>query len=292
MTIHHGRGAGVTRREILVRTLQAGAYAAPVVLSSVAPAAHIAAATPAPMLCTQPVTFLQDAILLGVSPGASFTVYAQPSNAATAGAIGTFAADARGVAMGVFALPPVDTSVVTSVMLSVYLAGTAPPDPAAATFTSRLVMGLACRAGSARATAAMLAKVVQEPTTAACTSGTLNQWQELIDVNVINATPGALYDVYLQAANGVGGAVKAGTMLVNGQGNGGAILSVTVGTTGGAPTGVTVSAVPAGAPPTPATFITPAAPTGDVTTSGLFTLSCAGVVTGASVTGPRLLAVH
>lgn len=283
--------AGWSRRELLKRTLRVGAYAAPVVLSTTLPAAPIAAATPAPALCTQPVAFLQDAILLGVAPGSAYTVYAQLSNAGAPSAIGTFTADALGVAAGVFPLS-LDTSAVTSVTLSVFLTGTAPPAPPAATFVSTLVTALACTAGGGRAASRLLARVVQEPTAAACGSGTLNQWQELVDVNLVNATATTAYDVYIQAYNGLTGFAKAGTLTTNAQGNAGGVLPVTIATAVGAPTAVTVNIVPAGAAPTSATFTAIAAPTGSLITSTLLTVSCAGAVTSFSVANPQLLAVR
>jgi hypothetical protein len=71
-----------------------------------------------------------------------------------------------------------------------------------------------------------------------------NQWRELVDIVLANAGTSLSYDVSIQADDGTGGTIMAGTFAVNGQGNGGAILPVVIGTTGGAPTSVTVSAVP------------------------------------------------
>lgn len=308
-------GHALTRREALKRALKAGTYAAPAILS-VSVVAPVAAATPAPtqtstptpvpaatpaptptpvpaVLCTQPVTFFQDALLLGVFPGAVFDLYAQASNAATATRLGALTADRLGVATGIFTLR-LDTSAAASVALSVYLVGTAPPAPPAATFVSALVAALACTAGGPRTAAQLVAKVIQEPTATACGLGVLNEWQEVVDVNLVNAAAGAAYDVYVRPSNIVGGAfVKAGTLpATNGQGNTGAILPVTIATTGGAPSAVTINLVPIGLPATPASYTFTATPTGDPATSTLRTVSCAGAITPASGSRPILLAVR
>lgn len=289
--MHHEPPAGLSRRALLRRTLATGAYTAPAILS-LSVVSPVAAATPAPGACSQPVAFLQDAVLLGVAPNVPFDLYAQPAGSPTASKIGSFKTDDFGVAMGVFALAPQNTSVVTSVTLSVFLTGTAPPAPSSATFVSPLVASLACTQGGPRAAAALFATVVQEPTTLACTVGPLNQWQERVDVELVNAQLNATYDIYVQANTGTGGAVKAGSVTTNGQGNGAATLAATVGTTVGNPGMVTVTAVPAGAPATPASFTFTAAPTGNAATSTLFTLSCSGTVTSQSVTKPLLIGVH
>ena len=187
--------------------------------------------------------------MLNVFPGSIYNVYAQPNTAPAPTLVGTMTADAEGVAPGAFALTaPFGTTTVT---LSVYLTpgGGAPPAPAAATFVSPLAGTLACTlAGQvlpvAAVTPRLLAKVVQEQT--GCPAGAPANWSEVVDVIVANLVPAAVYDVYIQANNGTGGFVKAGSVTTNGQGNGGGILTVGVGTTGGAPTGVTVDVVPAG----------------------------------------------
>src|SRR5262245_7599270 len=84
----------LSRREIICRALRTGAYTAPVILAASAPSLVAAQITPAPTLCTQPVAFQQDAILLVVAPGASFDVYFQPNTAPAPTRVGSFTADA------------------------------------------------------------------------------------------------------------------------------------------------------------------------------------------------------
>ncbi len=292
-----GRRQDITRREAMGRALRTGVYAAPVLLSASALAERVGAASPPPVptiACgVAGVAFAQDALLLNVAPGSVYTVYAQPNTAPAPAAIGTLTADAEGVAAGAFALTaPFGT---TSVTVSVYLTpgGGAPPGPAAATFVSPIAGTLACTAAGqvvpvTAATARLLAKVVQEQT--GCPAGAAGTWGEVVDANVANGTPGSAYDVYIQANNGTGGFVRAGSVTTNGQGNGGAILTASVGTTGAAPTGVTVVAVPAGGSPTAAGALTfAAAGTGSAATSSLFTVSCAGAIT--SLSAPRALLI-
>jgi hypothetical protein len=294
-----GRRDDITRREAMGRALKAGVYAAPVLLSASALAERVGASPPpVPAIAcgTAGLAFSQDALLLNVAPASAYTVYAQPNTAPAPAPIGTITADAEGVAAGVFALAaPFGT---TSVTLSVYLTpgGGAPPGPAAATFVSPIAGTLACTiAGQVlpvtAVTARLLAKVVQEQT--GCPAGAAGTWSEVVDANVANGTPGATYDVYLQANNGTGGFVRAGSVATNGQGNGGGILTVAVGTTGAAPTGVTVVAVPAGSAPTAAGGLTfAAAGTGSATTSSLFTVSCAGTITSLSAPKALLIGVR
>ena len=305
MTIEQGRqgqrgAGGITRRAAMGRALRAGAYAAPVLLAASPLAPRVGAATPPPgptIACgAAGLAFVQDALLLNVAPGSAYNVYAQPNGAAAPAMIGTFAADAEGVAAGAFAIAaPFGT---TSVTVSVYLTpgGGAPPGPAAASFVSPIAGGLACTmAGQvlpvAAVTPRLLAKVVQEQT--GCPAGAAGTWSETVDANVANLMPNAGYDVYIRANNGTGGFVKAGSVATNGQGNGGAILTVAVATTGGAPTGATVVVVPTGSAPTAAGALSfAAAPTGSATTSSLFTVSCAGTITALSAAGPLLLGVR
>lgn len=276
---------GLTRREMLTRTLKAGAYSAPVLLAVSIPTGVAAQqVTPPPVPCVQPVTFFQDAILLNVAAGASFGLYAQANTATTPTLLGTITADGFGVAIGAFPVT-LDTNAVTSVTTSVFLAGTAPPAPPAATFTSTLVTAFACTAGGPRATARLLAKVVQEQTGAGATS-----WRERVDVAILNAAPNTAYAVTIQpnTVSG-GGAVAAGSLTTNAQGNAGGVLDVNV-TTTGQPAAVVVQAVGAGG----AAALTPftAAPTGNLATTTLLTVSSAGVVTGFSLTPPTLLAIR
>jgi hypothetical protein len=302
MTSDPGQRGGVTRREAMARALKAGAYAAPVVLSASALAGRVGAATPPPgpaIACgTTGLAFIQDALLLGVFPGTAFDVYAQPNTVATAAKVGSFTADAEGVAAAVFALPLVGGAQIpfgtTSVTVSVNLAGSA---ATVASFVSPIAGALACTtAGTtlpvAGLTPQLLAKVVQEQT--GCPGGVAGAWKELVDVNVVNIVPNASYDVYIRPNNGTtGGFVPAGTLTTNAQGNAGAVLSVVAATTGAAPTGVTVNVVPAGMPATAAGALTFAAgPTGNPTTSSLFTVACTGTITSQTVSTPLLIGVR
>jgi hypothetical protein len=300
MTSAQGQRGGLTRREAMARALKAGAYAAPVLLSASALAGHVGASPPpGPSIAcgTTGLSFVQDALLLGVFPGTAFDVYAQPNTAAAPIRIGSFAADPEGVAAGVFALPLAGGAPIafgtTSVTVSVNLAGSA---ATVASFVSPIAGMLACTSGAtlpvASLTPRLLAKVIQEQT--GCPAGGTTAWRELVDVNIVNASPSASYDVFLLANNAVGGAyVPAGTIATNGQGTGGAVLTTSVATTGGAPTAATVTVVPSGSLPTVAGALTfPVAPTGNATTSSLFTVSCAGAVTSQSVPKPFLIGVR
>jgi hypothetical protein len=306
MTSEREHRGGLTRREAMARALKAGAYAAPVVLSAGALAGHVGASPPpGPAIAcgTTSLSFVQDALLLGVFPGSTFNVYAQPNTVPTPFLIGTLIADAQGVAPGSFSLPlpggvPIPFGT-TSITLSVYLTpgGGAPPaPPAAPTFSSPVAGTLACTSGAtlpvASLTPRLLAKVIQEQT--GCPAGSTTVWRELVDANIVNASPSASYDIYIRANNGVAGAfVPAGTVGTNAQGNGGAILTTSVATTGGAPTGVTVNAVPSGSSPTvPGALTFAAGPTGDPTTSTLITVSCAGAITSLGATKPVLIGVR
>jgi hypothetical protein len=300
MTSAQGQRGGLTRREAMARALKAGAYAAPVLLSASALAGHVGASPPpGPSIAcgTTGLSFVQDALLLGVFPGTAFDVYAQPNTAAAPIRIGSFAADPEGVAAGVFALPLAGGAPIafgtTSVTVSVNLAGSA---ATVASFVSPIAGMLACTSGAtlpvASLTPRLLAKVIQEQT--GCPAGSTTVWRELVDANIVNASPSASYDIYIRANNGVAGAfVPAGTVGTNAQGNGGAILTTSVATTGGAPTGVTVNAVPSGSSPTvPGALTFAAGPTGDPTTSTLITVSCAGAITSLGATKPVLIGVR
>lgn len=275
---------GVSRREALKRALKAGAYTAPVILAVSVPAAVSAQVTPPPIPCVQPVTFFQDAILLGVAPGAAFDLYAQANTAAVPSRIGAFTADAFGVAVSAFAIT-LNTDSVSSVTTSVFLTGTAPPAPPAASFTSTLVTALACTASGLRAAAQLLVKVVQEQTGAGLTG-----WQERVDVVLVNAQPNTAYAVSIQPNTASAPTpTAAGTLTTNAQGNAGGVLNVPV-TTTGTPTAVVVRAV--GALPAPTLSPVTAAPTGNIATSTLITVSSTGTVTGFSLPTPRLLAIR
>jgi hypothetical protein len=302
MTSAQGQRGGLTRREAMARALKAGAYAAPVLLSASALASHVGASPPpGPAIAcgTTGLTFLQDALLLGVFPGTAFDVYALPNTVATSIRIGSFTADAEGVAAAVFAvIVPFGT---TSITVSVNLAGSA---ATVASHVSPVAGTLACTSGATlpvgSLTPQLLATVIQEQTS--CPAGAPTAWHELVDVNIANASPTASYDVYVLANNGTaGGFVLAGMVTTNAQGNAGAVLPVTVATTGtggvgaalGAPATVMVKAVPSGTSPTaPSALIFTAAPTGDPTTSTLFTVSCAGAITSQSVPKPLLIGVR
>jgi hypothetical protein len=285
----------------MARALKTGAYAAPVLLSASALASHVGASPPpGPSIAcgTTGLSFIQDALLLGVFASSTYNVYAQPNTTATPSLIGSFTADTEGVA---FPSPPLMVTVpfgTTSVTVSVYLTsgGGAPPGPPTASFVSTIAGTLACTSGATlpvtSLTPRLLAKVIQEQT--GCPAGATTPWVEVVDANIVNASPNASYDIYLLANNAVGGAyVPAGSVATNAQGNGGAILRTSVATTGGAPTGATVKAVPAGSLPTVAGALTAAAaPTGDPATSSLFTVSCAGTITSQSVPKPLLIGVR
>src|SRR5215467_12978347 len=98
MEITVSTSPALSRREIIRRALRTSAYTAPVILAATTPslvAAQVSPTpTPIPTLCTQPVAFQQDAILVNVAPGASFDVYFQPSTAPTPTRVGSITADA------------------------------------------------------------------------------------------------------------------------------------------------------------------------------------------------------
>jgi hypothetical protein len=283
--------AGLTRREAMARALKTGAYAAPVLLSASALASHVGASPPPALTCAATTSFVQDVLFFGVAAGATFNVYAQPNTSPTPTLLGVLVADALGVAPGAFTFTIPSSA--TSVTLSVFLAPGAPPDLAAATFVSSLAGALTCTPGGPRAAALLVAKVIQEAT--GCPVGTPTAWLEQVDVNLVNAAPNTVYDVYIRPNNVVGGAFVLAGMLppTNAQGNTGKILPVTVATTGAAPTAVTVNVVPTGMPATAAgAFTFAAGPTGNPTTSTLFTVSCTGAITALNATRPILISAR
>src|SRR4051794_38334090 len=99
---------GMTRRELIKRSLQAGAYAAPVILAAGVPAAVAAAS---PVL----VTFMQDALLADAGALATFdvtyTLSTQPSSPPISA--GSFTTDRFGFGGLVFPIT-VDRNTITS----------------------------------------------------------------------------------------------------------------------------------------------------------------------------------
>ncbi len=269
---------GVSRREVLKRTLQTGVYAAPAILalSAVAP---VAAATPAPLVCVQPVTFSQDAVLFGAAASTTFDIY-YTTNISGATKLGSITTDDLGLAFGSFSIA-VDTSRVSTITLTAVLAGLPPTTPAA-TFPSTLVSQLTCQAGGPRGPFAFIGNVFQEPTAANCGGTAANQFRDVLDVGAFNGPANTSYDIYAQP-NG-GSAVKIGTFTTNPQGNVTIVAPVTVTTGGGASTSVVVFGAAVGS----------TTPVFSLTASGstLTTLSCAGTkVSGGATSGPQLRAI-
>src|SRR4051812_12400398 len=96
------RERGMSRRELIKRTLKTGAYAAPVIISASIPAVSVSAVTPAPG------SAVQDAVLVRVGHGATFdvlfTLNVGPTQVAS-GLLGQIVSDGLGVAGGVLAFP-------------------------------------------------------------------------------------------------------------------------------------------------------------------------------------------
>lgn len=257
-------GTGLTRRGVIRRSLQAGAYAAPVVLSAVAvrpvgaqvtrptatpvpTATSVPTATMVPMvLCMQPVTFEQDLLLFNAAPGATYDIFSTTNMGApaTATRLGSITTDAAGVGGAVFPLA-LNTSTTTSVTLFVSVAGQ-PPTNAAATRVSTLVTALACAAGGPRATASLIGFIVQE------TTG-MGQLNDFVDAGLFNVTPNTAYDLFIQP-NGTGTPIRVTTVTTNAAGNSTTITPVMV--SGPAATSVQLIAVLAGASPNTPLFTT------------------------------------
>ncbi|MHB8646968.1 MAG: hypothetical protein ACYDAR_14355, partial [Thermomicrobiales bacterium] len=231
----------LTRRDLLKKTLRAGVYAAPVILSVAAVNPVAAATSLGPFF----VSFGQDALLTGAGAGATFDVYYTASNEApgTFHLLGSFMTDAFGFGGTIFALT-LDSANVTSVKLTYVLTGN-PPTNAAAIFTSTLIAGLAPVNG-ARGPATLAAIVVQEPTVQACQVGPLNRYNEYVDAALLNATPNTAYDIYAQP-NTLGAPVKVTTATTNAQGNVTVLMPVLMATV--TASAVVVSVVLAGGSP-------------------------------------------
>lgn len=251
-------GNGVTRRAVIRRSLQAGAYTAPVVLSAmtVRPVgAQVTMPTPTPtptpppgpmpVLCMQPVAFEQDLLLFNAAPNVTYDIYYTTNMGAPAGAtrlMPSITTDAAGVGGQVYSLA-LNSSTTSSVTLFVTVAGQ-PPTNAATTRVSTLITALACTAGAARAAASLLGFIVQEPA-----SG--GNRLTFVDAGLFNAAISTQYDLYIRV-NG-GAAVKVTTVTTNAQGNSTAITSLSVAATA---TSVQLLAVLAGASPTTPLFTT------------------------------------
>ncbi|MCA1666053.1 MAG: hypothetical protein LC793_01335 [Thermomicrobia bacterium] len=245
--------SGLTRREIMKRTLKAGAYAAPLILSA-STLSSVAAALPS-QPSSSVVSFFQDTGITDVGARARFDVSFTPLDAtgkptAPTAFLGSFITDQFGVGGAPFPLT-LDTSVVKAVQLT-YTFHATPTPPPSATFTSNLIAAVAPVNGR-RSPAQLLGLVVQEPTVAACQKGPLTTFTETLDVALVNVLPGTAYDFYAQP-NGLGAPVKVGTATTNLQGNI-AVFAVSPSvTSASAPTSVVVTAVLAGASPTPAPY--------------------------------------
>jgi hypothetical protein len=255
---------GMTRRELIKRSLQAGAYAAPLILAAGVPAAVAAAS---PVL----VTFMQDALLADAGPLATFdvtyTLSTQPSSPPISA--GSFTTDRFGFG-GI--TPPfsitVDRNTITSgsfVTLTFTLRGASAP---------AVVRSFALIASLASPATSFLGLVVQEPTVAACQIGPLSQFNEYIDVAIINGPASTAYNFFVQPA-GVATPVLVTTASTNANGN------LTVFAPGlvslaapGAPTSVTVTAVKVGT----------TSPAFSLTASGaaLTTISCTSLSSAGS----------
>ncbi len=245
---------GVTRREMLKRTLRTGAYTAPAIIA-IATVSPVAAATPAPPLA-QPIPFGQDAALSGAGALVAFDVYSTASNqaAGTFTLLGTFTTDRFGFGGGSFPLT-LDSSVVSAVKLTFVLSGKAPTSPPAATFTSALVAALAPTGTGGQPPASFVGLVVQEPTVAACQVGPLTSFNETIDVALLNGPANTAYDFYVQP-NTLGAPVKVATATTNARGNATVFAQTpTPITSAAAPSSAVVTAVLAGGAPTAAAFV-------------------------------------
>jgi hypothetical protein len=254
------RGRGMSRRELIKRTLKTGAYAAPVVLSTTVPSAVFAA-------ISTPSSALQDAALVRVGHNAVFDVVFQLNNGSTpiaSGTLGQITSDGFGVAGGVFAFPVALSTLksATSATLTYFLnvGGVRSPVAAAPPFTSGLV-GL--QNGT---TTSFQGNVIQAPV--GCPTPT--QYQEYLDVALINGPRNTTFDFYVQP-NTVGAPIKVATKATTPDGHVTVFAASTPITSAAAPTSVVVSVVPAGG--------SPASPSFTFTASGgtLVGLSCADV---------------
>ncbi len=261
------QGRGMSRRELIKRTLKTGAYAAPVILATSVPPAVLAA-------ISVPSSALQDAVLVRVGHNATFDVLFQLNNGATplaSGVLGQIVSDTLGVAGGVFAFPVALTTLksATSATLTYFLnvGGVRSPVAAAPAFTSGLV-GL--QNGSATS---FQGNVVQAPV--GCPTPT--QYQEYLDVAIINGPKNTPFDFYVQP-NGVGAPVKVTTKTTTADGHATVFAASTPITSAAAPTSVAVVAVLAGG--------SPAAPVFTFTATGgsLTALSCVDVTSNTGGT--------
>ncbi|MCA1669025.1 MAG: hypothetical protein LC793_16850 [Thermomicrobia bacterium] len=144
-----------------------------------------------------------------------------------------------------------------------------PPTNAAATFTSTLIAGLAPVNG-ARGPALLAGIVVQEPTVAACQVGPLTQFNEFVDVALLNATLNTSYDFFAKPST-LGAPVMMTTATTNAKGNATILMPVLV-TTATVPTSVVLSAIPTAGGATL---------TARVTGTNLTTIPCSALQTAA-----------
>ena len=257
MRVPEGPKKGLTRRTVIRRSLQAGAYTAPVVLSAitvrpVGAQVTMPTVTPVPtatlipmVLCMQPVAFGQDLLLFNAAPNVTYDIYYVTNMGPAASAtrlMPSITTDAAGVGGQVYNLA-LNSSTTTSVTLIVTVAGQPPTNPAT-TRVSTLVTVLACTAGAARAAASLIGFIVQE-------SAVAGNRLTFVDAGLFNAAVNTMYDIYIRV-NG-GAAVKVTTVTTNAAGNSTAITSLNVAATA---TTVQLIAVLAGASPATPLFST------------------------------------
>ncbi len=245
---------GLSRRALLRRTLKTGVYAAPVILATTIITSPAQAATPVPsFVCVQPRTEFLIVFGRNQNPTASYDVYvaAITNSLGPLAKVGSFTNDPSGFVTTAFPVT-FDYSVVRTVIVFTPPAGQPPRFPSG---TYAPNSALICTPGATN-----LTPVLEVTATQRIPAAGITRYLEYIGVNLVNASPGAVYDVYARPdnANPAGAFTKVGTGSVNADGVLPFFSSETVQTQPGtgAPSAVTVNLVASGGPATPALFTT------------------------------------
>lgn len=228
---------GLSRRELIKRTLKTSAYAAPVVLSATVPALSVSAVTP---IAGTPI---QDALLHDVGHNACFDVFFSLDGSPSS-FLGKILSDAFGIAGGAFSFPAgTNLRGVSTVTLTYFFdlngCNTSVPqpaqNPAAPPFNSGVV-GL--MNGN---TTQLLANVLQAPV--GCTTPT--QYSEYFDVVIVNGRPNTQYVITAQSSTF--SVTLAPPLTTSPQGHvAGYFPAAAVSLSATAPTSVVVTATPVG----------------------------------------------
>ena len=241
----------LSRRAVLRGVLKASAYTAPMILSvSVAVSPALAVSPIAPFICVQPRTEFLVVFGRNQAPSTSRDFYVA-ANTVPRGPlikVGSYTTDASGFVTTTAFPVTFDYSVVRSVLVYTSPVGLIPTFPVGS-YTPNPALN--CTPGTT-GIAPSLEVIFTQRTTNATPAP---QYIEYVGVNLINVSPGAVYDVYISPNNAIPAGIftKAGTGTVNTSGVMPFFAPVTVATQPGTgiPSTLTVNVVSSGAPATP-----------------------------------------